>query len=403
MAKKPYAALGTVTTPHGEVIVRKVWRSRRGSYIFELAGAHLALRWMLPKWTPTDVSRKTQITPPRLVLTEDDAQSLYEKMVVVWQRKLSLEGCSPQANINSATHPYTTLGQLREIVEAEMKSSLRPSTVTTYKHQWNGAFAYIPETTPVLNVDRIMIQDVVAKMSATALSPATVRKNIEALNRLLIRAVEDGVLAKSPVDRVRLPKKPKRVPRYLSSEQRQSLLKEAKAHSRDAYLLVALGVYLGLRKAELLALRWDQLDLAQRVAHVVNQEHFTTKNGKNRAVPICDELHAILLPYSNAIGFVLMPGRKYKEGKRYRWEFRKLLQVLVKGSGLGKWVTAHIMRHTFASLFAQAGVSLYKIGTWMGHSSNEVTAIYAHLAAYDPDINKSSTAPIDGGRFKVEK
>jgi integrase len=242
----------------------------------------------------------------------------------------------------------------------------------------------------------------VAKMSATALSPATVRKNIEALNRLLIRAVEDGVLAKSPVERVRLPKKPKRVPRFLSSQQREELMKVAKAHSRDAYLLVALGVYLGLRKAELLALRWDQVDLAQRVAHVVNQENFTTKNGKNRAVPICDELHAILLPYSNAIGFVLKPGRKYKAGKRYRWEFRKLLQVLVKEAGLGKWATAHVMRHTFASLFAQAGVSLYKIGAWMGHSSGEVTEIYAHLAAYDPDINRSSALP-SGEHFKVEK
>ena len=55
------------------------------------------------------------------------------------------------------------------------------------------------------------------------------------------------------------------------------------------------------------------------------------------------------------------------------------------------------MRHTFASLYAQAGVSLYKIGSWMGHSSSEVTEIYAHLAEYDADINKGS-APSIGGR-----
>jgi site-specific recombinase XerD len=59
--------------------------------------------------------------------------------------------------------------------------------------------------------------------------------------------------------------------------------------------------------------------------------------------------------------------------------------------GLENWVTPHVMRHTFASLAAQAGISLYKIGQWMGHSSSEVTEIYAHLAAYDADIDRMST------------
>ena len=41
-------------------------------------------------------------------------------------------------------------------------------------------------------------------------------------------------------------------------------------------------------------------------------------------------------------------------------------------------------------------MSLYKIGSWMGHSSSEVTEIYAHLAAYDADINKGSPLSIGG-------
>jgi site-specific recombinase XerD len=396
MAQKPYAALGVVQTPHGEVIVRKVWKVRQSTFVFQLKGNHLSLRWMVPGWKPANPSTRTQITPPRPLVDPDDLKVFFNKMAAAWERKMALGGYSPQYSNASTLAPYSTLGQLREIVKAEMAASLRPSTVTTYKHQWNGVFAYIPAETPVLSIDRIMIQNTVSKMSETALSAATVRKNIEALNRLLIRAVEDGMLASSPVKRVRLPKKPKRIPRFLSAPQREDLLRVAQAHGKDAHLLVALGVYLGLRKAELLSLRWDQIDLTQRVAHVVNQKTFTTKNGKNRAIPICDELHSILLPYSNAIGFVLQPGKTYEKGSRYRWEFRGLLKVLVKNAGLGSWVTAHIMRHTFASLYAQAGVSLYKIGTWMGHSSSEVTEIYAHLAAYDSDINKGSI-PISVG------
>jgi integrase len=59
-----------------------------------------------------------------------------------------------------------------------------------------------------------------------------------------------------------------------------------------------------------------------------------------------------------------------------------------EAAGLDETFTPHVLRHTFASLAAQAGVSLYKIGTWMGHTMSEVTEIYAHLAQFDPDINR---------------
>lgn len=131
---------------------------------------------------------------------------------------------------------------------------------------------------------------------------------------------------------------------------------------------------------------------------MANQETFTTKNRKNRAVPICDELAEILALYARPTGYVLKPRLVVKPGKRYRWEFKVLFHGLLVKAGLPDWVTPHVLRHTFASLAAQAGVSLFKIGTWMGHSMTEVTEIYAHLAAYDADINRmvddeSTSAP----------
>jgi len=94
------------------------------------------------------------------------------------------------------------------------------------------------------------------------------------------------------------------------------------------------------------------------------------------------------MPYRRPSGFVLKPRLAYGPEKRYRWEFSKVFAVLLAEAKVPAWVTPHVLRHTFASLAAQAGISLYKIGTWMGHSSTEVTEIYAHLAAYDPDINR---------------
>lgn len=93
---------------------------------------------------------------------------------------------------------------------------------------------------------------------------------------------------------------------------------------------------------------------------------------------------------AKASGFVLKPKLAFEDGKRYRWEFKGLFVSLVATAKLPAWVTPHVLRHTFASLAAQAGISLFKIGAWMGHSMTEVTEIYAHLAAYDADINKTA-------------
>ncbi len=71
---------------------------------------------------------------------------------------------------------------------------------------------------------------------------------------------------------------------------------------------------------------------------------------------------------------------------RYRREFRKLFANFMLEAKIGSWCMSHILRHTFASLATQAGVSLFKIGVWMGHIMSEVTKSYAHLAAYDSDI-----------------
>lgn len=410
MARKPYAALGTVQTPHGDVIVRKVWRETQGTFIFQFEGPNLALRWMLPNWSSSShTSTKAQATPPTRYTTQEEISSLFASMQTAWQQRQQASGQpAPVLLPSGAPAPYQTLAQLRVLVDAEIAGSLRPSTVASYRHQWKGILAKIPDTTAVTAVDRTMIQEAITDMLGDGLAAATVRRNVEALSRLLTRAVEDRVLTENPVGKVRLPRSAKRVPRFLTSEQRRNLLAVAHADSRDAYLLIALGVYLGLRKAELGALRWEDIDLKQKIALVANQETFTTKNRKNRAVPICDELAEILAPYVRTTGYVLMPRLTIKPKKRYRWEFRRLFASLVANAALPDWVTPHVLRHTFASLAAQAGVSLFKIGAWMGHSMTEVTEIYAHLAAYDADINKMVGAepdapPVAGITLKLVK
>ena len=126
----------------------------------------------------------------------------------------------------------------------------------------------------------------------------------------------------------------------------------------------------------------------------MNTDEFTTKSGKPRTIPLSADLLEVLILYRKPNGFILAPKKTYRTGARYRWEFKDGFKGLVTKAKLDpEVVTPHIMRHTFASILAQRGVSLYKIAAWMGHSTAEVTELYSHLTAYDDDIGRLNGTP----------
>jgi integrase len=200
--------------------------------------------------------------------------------------------------------------------------------------------------------------------------------------------VEDGVLRRNPLNQVTLPRIIRRPPTNLASAQVTKLMEAARADSVAATLFFALGIYLGLRKNEIVNLRWEHLDLVNGVAQVINTVKFTTKSGRNRTVPICEDLAELLRKHQRAAGYVVNDRIQGYTGKRYRFNPGRLFDRVSKEAGLDAMLTPHVLRHTFASLAAQAGISLYKIGSWMGHTMSEVTEIYAHLAQYDADIER---------------
>ena len=69
-----------------------------------------------------------------------------------------------------------------------------------------------------------------------------------------------------------------------------------------------------------------------------------------------------------------------------RYDFKKGFATVKKLVGVD-WITPHILRHTFASQFASADVSLFKIQKWLGHKDPKTTMRYAHLQAHDEAIN----------------
>lgn len=267
----------------------------------------------------------------------------------------------------------------------------RPYTVKTLDHYWKRLVAWakplrLSDITPekLTKYSLYLLQEGYEK--------STVRATLTALSSIFRTAMEMHVFdGPNPVKGIGLPKAEGRQPRFLSVEQIDTLLETARAHSRDMHLLVALGVYAGLRKNELVNARWGWIDVDNGQGRVTVKAEgvFQTKSGKDRTFPLHSKLRDILEPYrADPEDFILYPDQPEKDGTetKYRVDFTWAFETVCKKAGL-PWVTPHVLRHTFASQLAMAGVSLYKIGTWLGHADAKTTQIYAHLVPDDTDIN----------------
>ena len=238
---------------------------------------------------------------------------------------------------------------------------------------------------------------------AKAVSAHTANNAFRFLRIILNYAGREGWLTQRPQGRVKLLKTVAKPATWWTPDEVRKVLDASKAdtlHPRDAVLVFAIGLYLGLRRGEMDRLRWEDLTLDgdQPVACVRSTTANPTKSGKTRYVPICRELREILTPLRQPSGYVLRPENSAPGKWLYRFEFDQLFDRIVRNAGVRR-IRVHDMRHTWVSIMLAKGVSLFKVSRWLGHADIRVTQeVYAHLAPYDAEIDLLSldTRPRQG-------
>jgi integrase len=391
MARRPFAALGTLPTPHGLVIVRKVHERRKNTWILALEGPHAALRLLLPAWQPRSDATRTQITPPKPINRITDIMAFYQAQMPVWLDRLRAPAIASSVAVMPQPIPatYRSIGDLVGQVQTEAAMAVRRSSLVTYRHQWGTLLRHLGSDTPILALTRTRLTALMGELVAVY-APTTVLHLRTALHLLLRRAVEDGVLAADPLAHIARQKAVCRHRSYWDREQRDRLV-AATVDDPDLHLVIVLGVFAGLRKAEILALTWADIDLPGRRVHVRSSATFTTKSGKSRTIPMGDDLYRLLSPLRHAIGHVVAPQRAGTG--RYRWNFTKAFRSACTRAAIPVG-SPHLLRHCFASIAAQEGVALFKLAEWLGHSAAKTTELYAHLApGFDADINRLGGGP----------
>lgn len=161
---------------------------------------------------------------------------------------------------------------------------------------------------------------------------------------------------------------------YLSEEEAKQLI-AAIEHEIVKYTITTL-FYTGMRISECLNLKLTNVDLNSKVLHVIEG-----KGKKNRDIPISDKLHEILTEYLKLhrpkinSDFFFATEASGSITSRY---VNKILAQAVSKLGWEKSVSAHTLRHSFASTLVKKNVNLVRIQKLLGHSNLKVTSIYTH-------------------------
>jgi integrase len=155
-------------------------------------------------------------------------------------------------------------------------------------------------------------------------------------------------------------------------------------HNNDIKDIMLLALYTGMRKSEMLALLWEDIDF-ERGFIFIRQP----KGGVNQKIPLNIHAEKILRKrkQEQAFGYVF-PGRDGK--KRDQFAFSKGLSQVRDRAGLPRdFRPLHGLRHVYASMLASSGeVDMYTLQKLLTHKSPQMTQRYAHLR--DDALKKAS-------------
>lgn len=264
----------------------------------------------------------------------------------------------------------------------------RIKDIARYRHSAQMA---IQRIVPVLDkrADQVTATDVATAREALRkrYAPGSVKLTLNVLSTLYGWGVSQGIVSSNPCRGVERPHAEHSLD-FLTREETRRLIDavEAGASKPTGRLLrvaVALALYTGLRKGELLGLRWIDLDLDTRRLTVARSYRTTPKSGKTRhlrlplrLVPLLREWHRDC-PASHE-GLVLPIGQVGRVGgEKAMLGLPKLWTSIGLRKVLHPW---HLLRHSFASHFIMAGGSILALQKILGHSDLKMTLVYAHLA-----------------------
>lgn len=296
-----------------------------------------------------------------------------------------------------------------EYVTMWLKEAKIKVDTVTYQHYENDANNHIipyfkNSKTKVININRQTLQNYFnAKFEngrldgKGGLSAKTLRHHKNIIHQTLELAVINKIILSNPCNNITLPKVEKNTYKFFNLEETKQFLNAVK--NEPLYLLYLFTALYGLRRSEVLGIKWDSIDInAKRLTiqhtrtrcnEIIEKDKTKTKSSL-RSFPLSDDVVNLLVKLklqesrnkklfgkdyvSNNYVFKWEDGRPY-DPDYITHKFSKTL----KKYGI-KHISFHGLRHSCGSLLNEQGFTLKDIQEWLGHADIQTTAnIYLHL------------------------
>ena len=298
------------------------------------------------------------------------------------------------------------------------KPKLRPTTQMGYE---NAIYKHILPALgkiPLFELSTNEIQQFYAKLKkegrlirtelyGEGVSDRTVWSCHTRIRTALDRAVQDGLIRTNPAADCKLPPQNTKEMKVLSREEMQRFLIQAREEGYFELFLLELAT--GLRRGEVLALQWDDLDFATGELRIQRQVYRANGELVVSAPKTKAALRTIVLPPS-----LVEVLKEYQQGASSRWMFpsptkedspldpatcRKRLQTILDHAGC-KRVRFHDLRHVFVTTALESGMDVKTLSTIIGHVSAKTTLnVYTHVT---DAMRQSAAAKIDQGIGKCQ-
>lgn len=277
---------------------------------------------------------------------------------------------------------------LGEYASAWMASRmLKPKTLEGYESLLRSRILPTFGQVELRHITRDAVRIWVAEMTNDGLSASRVKQARALLAQILGQAEGDGVLARNPAAGVSTPRKTPRRQKYLTPDQVEDLATACDARQAGSGTLVRFLAWTGLRWGEVVALRWENVNLERRRVRV--RESATEVGGRIVfGQPKTHEHRTVVVPRFVLEGLTPDDGlvfRAPRGGHLRTGNFRRQVWLpAVAKCGLGDLVV-HDLRDTAASLAIASGASIKAVQRMLGHASAAMTLdVYGGL--YDDDL-----------------
>lgn len=284
-------------------------------------------------------------------------------------------------------------------MERKRQDGARPRTVEAYGDVLRSFGKTLGPRVPLHAVEARHVEAFTMRPALADATRATYRRHLAVF---FAWAVEVGFVTANPVRRpARTARVRKDLPAYLREEELARLLRciaadaAMKPHmhpdgGRALLDVVQFAAGTGMRRGEILALRWSAVNLDDGFVTVANTDTFTTKSGRERIVHLAGAARAVVERRAaertgeddDAPVFTGVKGGALDAGfvsRRFR-HYRRLAR-------LPESIHFHSLRHTFASWVVLRGVDVYVLKDLLGHADVTTTQVYAHLR---PEAGKAA-------------